>query len=244
MPITLYPNPVVPENPASEGYSKSQPESQTPLPVGVDPESTWLDYSCWVEHELDPGSVLHKPVPQSPTDFDTLALVDYQDPRLDENLPGFSGVNLDSNSTAEDIIQRMATSTYHFVLRGWGRRAYYQIPIPGIYKIAGVTPTPIWPQRATNMLVGNFSGVPIWYATWELHYAITTPPVKPNSQTNAPVPFNPALHIRPDVELPQTIQLPTTIPDQDHLVPNPPVGSPVLGNLTGNPPIGPPTGQR
>lgn len=197
------------------GFSTAQPESRTTLPWGISPQNSWLDYRCWIETELDPGMVLHKPLPQTNPKIDTLALISAQDPQLDIKKPLHGGVNLRSFSSAVDAVQRMASSTYRFVLRGLAVRAGYQVPIPGIVAIAGRTPTPVFPQRATNMIIGNFNGVPIWYAIWELHYVITRSPSNDNAEL--PVPYNPALHIRPDQTLPDNIPLPFANADQEHL---------------------------
>lgn len=213
------PNKTAPARIAS-GVSTKTPEDRLSLPVGVavSPESSWIDYRCWVEVELDPGMALHKPLPQNNPVPDTLALIDCQDQRLDTFTSILGGVNLQSNRDDSDTIQRMATSTYHFVLRGYAVRAGYQIPIPGLFRVGNQAPTPVFPQRGTNLLIGNFNGVPIWYAVWELHYAIAQ---MPTSQGQLPVPFNPALHIRPDAELPKNTPLPALIPDPDHLTQQP-----------------------
>lgn len=198
------------------GSTGSNPEHYLKLPWGINPINSWIDYRCWVETILDPGMVLHKPLPQSnPTPVDTLALINCQDPNLDQNQPSLGGVNISSLNKQVDIVQRMASSTYKFILRGWGLRAGYQVPIPGIVQIGGIQPTPIFPQRASQMLVGNISGVPVFRAMWELHYCLILSPqasVKPQ----VPVPFDPALHIRPDQTLPKELPVPVTIPDQAH----------------------------
>ncbi len=212
------------------GFSTLNPETVVSLPWCITPASSWLDYRCWAEVILDPGMVLHKTLPQVNYPVDTLAQIDCQNQNLDNyavagnNLT--SGVNINSNSQATDIIQRMATSTYLFILRGYGLRAGYQIPIPGILKIGGLTPCPVYPQRAVNMMVGNYGGVPIFQAAWELHYVVNVSPTGPNAVP--PIPYDPALHIRPDVYLPQGINVPIAFPDQAHAS-----GAPSPGNLTG-----------
>lgn len=204
-----------------------QPLGDLTLPWALVPGGSWLDYSAWVEIELDPGFVVHKPLPQGTANADTLAtqlFEDYaflKDPDAVPGAGGFkpdapttsgSGVNLDSEAQGTDYIQRMATSTYRFVLLGTGLRAGYQVPIPGLKSVAGVPATPDNPQRAFNRIVGNaVGGIPIFYAEWELHYMIALP-----MKTGvAPVPPNLALRIRADANLPAAVLVPFMQTDQD-----------------------------
>jgi hypothetical protein len=209
--------------------AREQPDDDVELPWGSDPQVGWLDYRCWVETQLDPGTCLHKPLPQQDFPVDTLATVDSQSPTLDTFVSPSGGVNINSSSTAIDVAQRMATSTYHYILRGYGLRAGYQVPIPGIVQIGGRAPMPTFPQRATNMIVGNFSGVPIWYGVWELHYFVIQNN-SPGAPPYVPVPFNPALHVRSDAELPGAIPVPLSVPDTNHSFATPPP-SPLQGGV-------------
>lgn len=184
------------------------PEDQITLPWAIDPAASWISYSCWVEVHLDAGMVLHKPLPQFDPDADTLASLAIDDPHLDSET---GGVNITARASAQDYIQRMATSTYRFILHGGGVRVGYQIPIPGLMSVSGVEPVPGEIQRAYNVIVGNLAGIPLWRAAWELHYIVPNMP-SPGLNAEGPVPFNPALHIRPDAKLPQDIRLPRTVP--------------------------------
>jgi hypothetical protein len=204
---------VVPGKEPNSAAKNQFPEGAITLPWGIDPATSWLDYRCWVECHLDAGMALHKPLPQSNPAVDTLASVGIADINADK-LTTDSGVNLDSLAGQNDVIQRMASSTYRFVLLGWGLRVGYQIPIPGIIKIGNVVPVPGRIQRAYNVVVSNFAGIPTWFATWELHYLVTGLP----AESQAPVPFNPALHVRPDAQLPKSVKLPWTQPDQAQIV--------------------------
>ena len=187
------------------------PERQIGLPWTTDPASSWLEYRCWIEVDLDAGMALHKPLPQQASRPDTLAATWTNSPTIDTE--GGIGVKVAPNRGVTDAVQRMATSTYRFILRGWAFRAGQQIPIPGLRAVGGITPVPDRVQRASNLLVGNISGIPIWFAYWELHYVIpTTPSQAPVTDL---VPFNPALHIRPDAQLPESIALPEAPTDQN-----------------------------
>ena len=204
------------------------PENNLNVPWGVDPATSWLDYRCWLETELDPGTALHKPLPQQQYTPDTLALIDAQSPNLDTTIPTAGGVNLKPKFPVTDVIQRMATSTYRFTMRGYGLRAGYQIPIPGLVSVGNVPAVPVNVHRAYNVIVGEHGGVPIWFATWELHYIIGATPSPGEGQV--PVPFNAALHIRSDAELPQSITVPQTTPDQAD-VPGEQVVVPIVGGV-------------
>jgi hypothetical protein len=137
---------------------------------------------------------------------DTLATVAIDDPSYDLNATG--GVNTVSAGGYKDFVQRMATSTYTFRLRGYGLRAGYQIPIPGLVSVAGVTAYPTENQHAYNMVASNWSGIPVFFARWDLEYTVSKPPT---DQLTPPP--NVAGHVRGDVELPDSIQAVYTDPD-------------------------------
>lgn len=187
------------------------PEDGLSVPWAVDPRVSWLDYRCWVEIELDAGMALHKPLPQSYPSVDSLGTVDILAPDADIVIP--DGL-LHSSSNATDIIQRMATSEYRFLLKGWGLRIGYQIPIPSLKRVGNAIAVPEGKQRAFNVVTGNVSGIPLFYAAWELPYVIATPL---GSRATAPIPHNPAFHIRADAQLPLAILLPRA-PKDDRAV--------------------------
>src|SRR5215469_15045523 len=123
----------------------TNPEKGYALPWGLNAAASWMDYSIWIEVILDPGLALHKPLPQYNTPADTLAVIGVQDPNADIAIPAQgSGVNLVSQSQSVDVVQRMASPTYHFVLSGFAVRAGWQIPIPGLVSIGGVPCVPIY----------------------------------------------------------------------------------------------------
>ncbi len=224
-PLQLVEDPIVRAASPAGGVPSINPERTFPedalsLPWTTDPATSWIDYRCWVEVLLDPGMALHKPLPQSNPAVDTLASAFITDADFDKNI---GGVNLASSSRAVDIIQRMASSTYRFILKGFGLRAGYTIPVPGIRSVGGIPAVPDFPQWTSgNVLVGNWSGIPMFFCEWELHYIVsqsphgTRSPGNPDAATGpvaAPIPPNPAQHIRGDAELPAGISLPRVFPD-------------------------------
>ena len=181
------------------------PEDDLSLPWCINPVATWWDYRCSVEIQLDPGSVLHKQLPQTNPSWDTLGVVDITDAAF---AAGTNGVNLNSNSAAVDIIQRMASSTYRFILRGNGLRAGYQIPVPSLVKVGTVLAVPTSPMFANPEIVGNLlGGIPLWFNQWELHYIVGSSP-KITALSQQPIPPNPAAAIGPNAPLPRDVKVP------------------------------------
>ncbi len=192
------------------------PELGLENPWVSDPAASWLDYRCVLEVRLDPGMVLHKPLPQSAFTPDILSSVLITDPNLD--IVTDKGINTKSNGKYTDFIQRMATSDYRFVLSGRGVRAGYKVPIPGLKSVCGVPATPDVNTRVRdNEIVANLGGIPIWRASWELWYMVALPPKVEQVPSG-----NPALHISGTPVLPAGIAVPISQPNQDS-VPNAPV---------------------
>ena len=135
------------------------PEDALSAPWCVDPTSSWLDYRCYVRVLLDPGSVLHKVLPQENPAWDTLGSVDMAS---QDFMASTNAVDLNSNSRAVDVIQRMASSTYRFALLGHGLRAGYRVPIPNLVSVAGLKFVPTFPQTQQSQVAGNLlGGIPL-----------------------------------------------------------------------------------
>lgn len=201
------------------------PEDNLSVPWALDAEASYIDYRCWTEVRLDPGMVLHKALPQSKIASDTLATVQFTDRDI---APGFAstkeeGVNMKPKADLGNIIQRMASSEFIFVLKGWGLRAGYKIPIPGLVSVGAAKTVPRNPHMAYNCVVGNFSGIPIFFATWELHYFVDS---ALGQSAKEPVPPNPAFRIRADAALPTAILLPRAPTDQRATMTNILIGGP------------------
>jgi len=220
-----------PQSGVSNQDTGSSPELNLSFPFTSDPSSTWLFYDCWIECELDAGMALHKPLPQSDFTPDTLATADINQTNFDTLS---SGVNTTSNGDFEDIIQRMATSTYIFKLRGTAVRVSYKIPIPGLVSVAGVAATPAERQWARNVLIGNFGGVPMFRAEWDLWYYVSLPPNKEQLP-----PDNLAAHIGGQGGLPTGtgVRIPNSVPDWN-AVSSLPTESDLLGGIPVDAPLG------
>lgn len=150
---------------------------ETPVKLPTpDQRANWVYYDVALGCKLDSGIVVHRTLPQVDSDWDTLGSCDITDPGIDV-LTG-RGVNLISNDTFQDTVQRMAHSQYWFRLWGQALRVGEQIPIPCIKTIAGVDAVPHDnnPQWAYNKIVGNYSGQVLWYAQWSLWYTLASAP--------------------------------------------------------------------
>lgn len=185
-------------------------ENNATLPWCIDPAVSYMYYDCSIVILLDPGSVLHKPLPQTNRDWDSLGSIDIDSIDFFKDA---NGVNLDSNSKAVDVIQRMASSTYRFALVGEGYRAGYQVSVPNLRSIGGSDAVPTDPHRVAPRLTGSLmGGIPLWYCQWELHYLVA---VAPRMQRGSRVAVaNPAAAIRPDAELPAGVFVPVGPADQ------------------------------
>ncbi len=179
------------------------------LPWVVNPEYSWLNYQCWIETFLDAGMALHKPLPRKNPVPDTLGVGDVSKP---EGFAGLkSGVNLKSAGGYTDFAQRCASSEYIFVMKGFAVRAGYKIPVPRLVTVGGVDATPGPKQWSRgNVIVANYSGVPVYMNQWELWYYVTSPPDGEETP-----PANLAQHLRSDVEPPRSLVVPYSQPDQN-----------------------------
>ena len=171
-------------------------------------KANWLYYDVTLDCHLDSGMVIHQHLPQVNFAADTLANCTITDPDVSSRI---GGVNLLSNDKYADVSQRMAHSRYWFRLRGQAMRAGEQIPIPGLKKIAGRTAIPHDenPQWAYNKIIGNYSGVALWYAQWSLWYMLAEQPIA--QQTPPP---NLGQYITGDTPLPDGMQAPWSQPDE------------------------------
>lgn len=187
------------------------------IPWASDPSASWMYYDITLSCILDSGIVTHRHLPQVDNTADTLASCFVSDPDIDKIIN--KGVNLKSNDRYDDVVQRMAHSQYRFCLSGQAIRIGYQVPIPGLVKMsngAKFIPHDGNPQRAFNKIAGNYSGVPLWYAKWELWYTLASAP-----KVQMSPPANLAAHIGADETLPEGMQAPQSQPDSEAL-PNAP----------------------
>lgn len=188
------------------------------LPYILDQRYSFLVYNCWIEVELDAGMALHKPLPQADYPADDLGIVDVAS--SNDLASNKNGVNTVSNGQYTDIVQRMATSTYIFKLRGYAIRIGYPIPIPKIVSVAGVTAIPAERQTAYNLLSGNFGGLPLYRARWDKWYYVTSYP-----KVQQPAPDNLSQLISGQQELPSFgIAVPYSMPDWNAVTQNVPEG--------------------
>lgn len=204
-------------NPTANIYDpddQSRPELSVQFPGCPSPDQAWLNYGCWFELQLDPGTSLHKPLPGGTFAYDSLSTPASAGDAGAAVESVLGGTNLKSSSTQSDYAVRAATSTYKVTLKGFGVRAGYTIPVPGLVSFAGITPVPTkWQKVIGDKLVGNFNGIPIYFKYWELPYLIPVPPIGP---TQLPPP-NLAAHIGATTPVPSTIPVPQSLPQPNTL---------------------------
>lgn len=226
MPFALFENENVADDlsedaPFQSGVSNFDTESTSPekgilIPWASEGDASWVYYDVAIACLLDNGVVVHRHLPQASKANDTLSSVDITDANIDK-ITG-RGVNLKSVDDYDDVVQRMAHSRYWFRLYGQAMRVGHQVPIPGLKTVAGVKAIPHDenPQWGYNKIVGNYSGVPLWYAQWSLWYTVSDPP-----KTAQVPPPNLAAHIAGDVKLPDGMQAPFSQPDDEAEASNP-----------------------
>lgn len=184
----------------------ASPDAQVRLTGLFPPESSWLNYHIEFITELDPGVALHKPLPQKDDTVDSLGSVNIfsQNPEFNT----LDSVNTISKSSSEDILQRMATSTYRVCVRGFGVRAGYKVPVPDLKVFGGVPVSPGKHKVIGPRIVANYSGIPIYLTAWELWYDVPTPP-----KAKQPTPPNLAQHIGDVANPPRQIPVPVSVPE-------------------------------
>ncbi len=200
--------------------SSPQPEDNALVSVPSLPEATWDYYNCVLAFHLDSGIVVHRHLPQVDNDWDTLSSCDIYGKDIDK-LVGL-GVNLKSDDDFDDVVQRMAHSQYFLHLFGQATRVGQQIPIPGIVALSDGTP--VIPhddtrQFAYNRIAGNFSGQVLYHAAWSLWYTLAKPPKKKSTL----LPPDLADHVDGTITLPQGVQPPFSIPDDEAVQTQPPI---------------------
>lgn len=199
-------------------YNVDSGEQETKIRLPVPSErASWLYYDITLGCVLDSGIVVHRALPQVDNTADTLASCDITDPNIDV-ITG-RGVNLISNDSFTDAVQRMAHSQYWFRLWGQAMRIGEQVPIPQLKSVAGVTAVPHDknPQWAYNRIAGNYSGQVLYHAQWSLWYTLAS---APNAQQ--PPLQNLAQHIAAGGDKSDSMQAPWTLPDDDAVPSGPP----------------------
>lgn len=193
----------------SNVYPPSTPiETGVKIPTPLD-RANWVYYDIALECMLDSGIVVHRRLPQVDNTYDTLASCDISESNVDL-LKGL-GVNLKSNDTFQDVVQRMAHSQYFFRLHGRAARLGDQIPIPSLKYIAGVTAIPYDNEKqfAYNKIAGNYGGQVLWKAEWSLWYTLAS---APKAQQTTPQNLN--LHIDA-TSRDEGMQAPLSLPDDN-----------------------------
>lgn len=173
----------------------TSPEAGLTIPYTIDPEYTFLAYSAWLECYADSGIVVHRPLPQNKYPFDTLGNSDLNLKSGLDSIIG-NGPNLSSQGNWTDVVQRMANTVVKICLKGYAYRVAYQPVFPFL---VSVTSPPLPPLKAIPddsipqhtigpVVIGNNSGVPVYYAAWAFWYTVTGLPNAPSQGRITPPP--------------------------------------------------------
>lgn len=192
------------------------PEAGLTIPYTIDPEFTFLAYNTWIECYADSGIVTHRPLPQGTYPFDHLGNEDlYLASGLDK-VRG-TGPNIASRGNWTDIVQRMANTRFWFCLKGFAYRVACQPVFPFLKSICGqpAIPDDAIPQKTIGpIVVGNNSGVNVYYAAWASWYTIAKSPPVSGKLIVPPPNYAERTNTSP-ATLPKGIQIPLTMPDQN-----------------------------
>jgi hypothetical protein len=137
-------------------------ENETP-----EAESSWLHYDSHVHIDRD-RALVRQAVMQEP---------DAEDDVYSQNATGLPAWG---QGGTDDILQRSGRSRHVAILKGRAVRAGHPVPRPALQQI-GSTPAKEIRGDYDMVIVGNWLGVPIYAARWEIEYALENGPsaVKP-----------------------------------------------------------------
>lgn len=174
---------------------------------GIDPNYSWMNYSCWLEFDGSPGTSRLKSLPSGKPPIQGLGNQDVgpkvavlqQRPFLNAPPQNALQANLQGNgrlanqmaTPVSDTIQQRCTPTYKVALCGYAVRAQYKIPLPMLASIAGVPPVPSHQWAEVDKVIANWSGVPMYSRQWRLEYDLDKLPTDADIVT----PGNPAVFI-------------------------------------------------
>lgn len=178
-------------------------ELMSTLLAAITPANSWLDYRNRIEILPRSGSVMintltPKPLPpQTGLGSGGPAFFGTPMDAVNDPLPPVEGGTQAPTDPNQQTLypQNKSTSgpqvrtadTYRIRMRGFARRAIYQIPTPCLSQVAGVAPqlmwdetTDYWVQEATANMAGGVE----YRAEWCITYVV----VGPFTQPNAPLP--------------------------------------------------------
>lgn len=133
--------------------------------------NSWLAYDSHVAVWRS-RAVVHQAVLQSP---------EINDPTYDQADTG--GLNYPTVGGTDDIIQRSGRARYQASLVGYAARAGYPIPKPAVNTI-GTAVAHESGGQFLQKIVGNWLGVPIYAATWDIVYDLENAPGLVLNQSN------------------------------------------------------------
>ena len=160
-----------------QGTLNYNPQQQAPLPNGNGPallgmrnlmpapQTSWMDYQSTIEVERD-RPVARQAVLQTP-DQPVLAGA--------ANLQSIRDLDFGTRFGTDDVIQESGRSQYTARLKGYATRAGYPVPKPALIQI-GNQPATESHARVRQQEIGNFAGVPVFGAMWDIEYVLPNSP--------------------------------------------------------------------
>lgn len=170
--------------PSQLSHALSQnPNANPPRPVlpvvrnvRPDAKNSWLKYTNRIKTFRD-RAVVRQRILQA-KDYDQLPF----------EVNGTTGMAYPAKAGTDDIIQEGARSSYYVEMQGRAARAGWEIPRPKYGTIGTEAATEIGGEFE-QAITGNWFGVPIYQAIWNLRYAL------PNSPGSVTLLANPREHL-------------------------------------------------
>lgn len=201
------------------GAQRPQPAPTKPMVEFGKPgkKHSWIEYVNRIGTRVLSGVVKHKPIPDVVTDIEQQARAGALANLMNKGAVSTEGLvqaigiiaNLQFDQLAAaldnktegvtprgprdqgDSFEQARNPDMEIVMAGYAVRAGFHIPIPELISISGNVAIPV-DQRTNHFTVGNFGGVPLYYASWELVYDMKDlPPPK-----EIAYPTNPMLNVK------------------------------------------------
>lgn len=159
-------------------------------------EGSWIEYVNAIGSRVKSGVVKHKPIPDVVADIQQAARAQQIANLMNKGAVSLGGAigllgrianlaplitDLDKKITGltpsgdkgaqADKFQQAHTPEMEIVMAGYAVRAGFHIPVPELIALNGQVAVPI-DQQGTQFSIGNFGGVPWYYAEWLLVYQV------------------------------------------------------------------------
>lgn len=131
--------------------------------VRPDPKNSWLKYTNRIQTYRDRAVVRQR------------ILQAKDDDQLPFEVNGTTGMVYPASGGIDDVIQEGARGSYYVTMIGRAARAGWEIPRPKYATVGTIAATEIGGEFE-QAITGNWFGVPIYQAVWNLRYALPNSP--------------------------------------------------------------------